>query len=128
MTPLLLLWLFPTAPADVDVSLRDLAVFPPHEVCASNLRLAQEHCRWVQKQYELSPNDSPLEAFYVTWRIKANYNAECWRRLTDATDHFFDKAYRLECLRELRIALGREDYYAGKMVPIVPLCYVSRLP
>lgn len=104
-------------PADPPLS--DLHRFPAAAVAKANYDFATEHRNWVNKQKPLAPRD---ESRWLDWQAEAAHCRKAWDNLWDANQvQLYDANARRKWLYRLRVTIGEEDYWIGRMPPPVPL-------
>lgn len=101
----------------------DLDQFPSREVCQEYVRIAREHRTYLKHMKTLYPADA---YYYHTWYMEAYRLEMLWDALDTA--HFTRYGDPSRYLLTLFYALGKENYYHGRMPPPVPLEYFRSIP
>lgn len=108
----------PVRPPEIPILETDLRWFPPREVAEVNYKLAQEHVDWLKLMVKANPTED-----YGPWLKDAEQCRVCWEDLYDC-HRYYATVWRLEFLR---MRLGQESYWAGRMPPPVPLWRFRRI-
>ncbi len=96
----------------------DLLCFPPAKIVDDALKTANAHIAWLQEQRKFRQHDDD-----GGWFDSADNCRWCWRHLSYALwyrDAIQDDAHMRRNLMFLRMRLGNEAYYSGRMPPPVP--------
>lgn len=119
MSTLLLLAALTQPMPETDVSLADLARFPPYEVCKAHADLGLANYQHWQR---LLAGALPREVDYLQAGKREAWDCWwLWDNLRIASDPSHSEEVRLHWLRDTRSRLGLRAYLGGAMPPPVPV-------
>jgi hypothetical protein len=101
----------------------ELGRFPPREVAQAYLALNRSYQAHLEARCLLGPHRA--EQVREAWR-ETRHLYQVWDKLDDAWGSC-TKAVRWDALLELRVLLGDDAYFRGRMPPPVPLWHFEEI-